>query len=117
VTSERPRLVFVSFPDVDVADRVGRVLVDEGRVACITIVPGARSIYRWQGAIETASEVLGLMKTTQGAIDAGLVARIAALHPYQVPEVLVVDVDAGLPAYLQWLVASTMPSQQKTSTT
>ncbi len=91
----------------DVAGRLGahelaRTLVDEGLCACVNVVPGVRSFFRWQGAVDSADELLLLAKTTTAAAGA-LRARVAALHPYDVPEVLEVAVAAGLPAYLAWL--------------
>ena len=94
----------------DVAGRLGandlaRTLVDEGLCACVNVVPGVRSWFRWQGAVDVADELLLLAKTTRDAA-AALRARIAALHPYQVPEVLELDVAGGLPGYLAWLAGA-----------
>ena len=87
---------------------LARCLVDEGLCACVNVLPGVRSFFRWQGAVDEAAELLLIAKTTAQAAPS-LRARIAALHPYQVPEVLELPVADGLPAYLQWLVDSVSP--------
>jgi periplasmic divalent cation tolerance protein len=93
-------------PDRATAERIARTLVDERLVACVNLLPGVTSVYRWQGEVETGEEVLMLAKTT-GAGLAALTARIAALHPYDVPEVISLDITGGLPAYLEWIAAET----------
>ena len=80
---------------------MARTLVDERLAACVSLLGEATSIYRWQGAVETAQEVPLLIKTTTTRWPA-LRDRIAALHPYEVPEILALPVTDGLPAYLAW---------------
>ncbi len=92
----------------DRADELARTLVAEGHCACVNVVPGVRSHYRWQGRLESAGEALLVVKTTAAAAPQ-LRERIVALHPYEVPEVLELAVAGGLPAYLAWLVDSTTP--------
>lgn len=94
-------VVFATFSDEAVAERVARVLLDEHLVACVNLLPAVKSLYRWQGATESASEVLAIMKTAR-TVDV-VAARVKELHPYEVPEVIVVDVAGGLPAYLKWV--------------
>ena len=101
------RIVFVTVPDVAVAERIGRAVVEENLAACANILPGVRSIYRWQGQIEDASEVLMLLKTTAMRVDA-LRERIAELHPYEVPEFLAVDVASGYEPYVDWIRENTV---------
>jgi len=96
----------VTAPDADVAARLGRTLVEEGLCACVNIVPGVRSIYRWQGKICDDAEVLCLCKT-RPALFERVRARIAELHPYDVPEILAFRVDDGSAPYLAWLREST----------
>ncbi|HET7843367.1 MAG TPA: divalent-cation tolerance protein CutA [Xanthomonadales bacterium] len=100
------RLVFCTVPDREVGQRIARTLVAESLAACVNVVPGLHSVYRWQGAVESADEALLLAKTTRERLDA-LRERLVALHPYELPEVIAVDVAAGLPAYLDWVVAGT----------
>lgn len=96
------RLALVTAPDAAVAESLVRRLVEEGVVACGNIVPGLRSIYRWRGEVEQADEVLVLFKTTAAGADR-LVRRVPELHPYDVPEVLVLAIEAGHGAYLEWI--------------
>ena len=99
-------LIFSSFADGGQAREAGRTLVAEGLAACVNILPGMTSLYVWQGKPEEASEVLLLIKTRRERYPA-LEARLRELHPYEVPEIIAVEVSAGLPAYLQWVAAST----------
>jgi periplasmic divalent cation tolerance protein len=100
------RVVLCTVPSPDVAEQLARSLLEEKLVACVNVLPGVRSIYRWQGAIEEASELLLLMKTARDRYDA-LEERIRALHPYDLPEVLALDVADGSAAYLGWVLAET----------
>ena len=100
--AEEALVVFATFPDVDTARRIVRILVEERLAACGNLVPGVESIYRWQGQIETSAEVLAVLKTDLGHYRA-LEARLLALHPYEVPESLALRVEEGSPAYLRWL--------------
>ena len=100
-----PRIVLTTAADHNEAARLARTLVEEGLAACATLVPGAESIYRWQGEIETSSETLILLKTGPNQVTA-LEARLSALHSYQTPEFLVLAVESGSRAYLDWLCGS-----------
>lgn len=96
-------IVHCSCPDAASADAIAAVLVEERLAACVTALPGARSTYRWQGRVEHAQEVLLAIKTTRDRLDA-LIARVTALHPYELPEVIAVEAAGGLAPYLQWVV-------------
>jgi periplasmic divalent cation tolerance protein len=98
------RVVLVTCPTADVAAGLARTLVEEGLAACGNVVPGVRSIYRWQGRVVDEPEVLLVLKTTTGRFEA-LRTRVVALHPYEVPEVLGLAVDAGHAPYLTWVAA------------
>lgn len=102
-------LVLTSLPDLAQAEALGMALVEARHAACVTVLPGARSIYRWQGAVETADEALLLCKTTEAAY-AGLAAAIRAGHPYELPEIVALPVNQGLPDYLAWVAAETRAS-------
>jgi periplasmic divalent cation tolerance protein len=99
-------LAVTTFPDRARAESAMRTLVEERLIACGNIAPGVRSIYRWQGAVEEADEVLCFMKTTRAEVPA-LKARLPALHPYEVPELVVLPIEDGHQPYLAWVVAST----------
>lgn len=99
-------VVFCTCPDAAVAAALAAALLDDRLVACVNVVGGITSHYRWQGKLEQATEVLCLIKCR--AVDVDVVAaRIKTLHPYGVPEVIAVPVVAGLPAYLEWVVEET----------
>jgi periplasmic divalent cation tolerance protein len=93
-------------PDADTASVIARTLVEERLAACVSQLPGVVSTYRWQGQVETAGEIALLIKTTTACFDA-LAARLRELHPYELPELVAVEVRAGLPDYLAWVAAQT----------
>ncbi|MFA5907262.1 MAG: divalent-cation tolerance protein CutA [Vicinamibacterales bacterium] len=99
---ERLVLVWTTWPADGDADGFARTLVDERLAACVSVLPPMRSTYRWQGAVETAAERQVLIKTRAANL-AALEKRVRELHPYEVPEFLVLNIDAGSPAYLSWL--------------
>ncbi|HEX6240088.1 MAG TPA: divalent-cation tolerance protein CutA [Polyangiales bacterium] len=100
------RVVLCTVPSEDVGVTIARQLVDEQLVACVNIVPGVRSIYRYQGKVEDDRELLLVMKTADDRLTA-LIPRVRELHPYEVCEVLVLDVSAGSQPYLDWILAET----------
>ncbi len=100
------RLILTTLPSAEVAAKVARTLVEEKLAACGNVLPAVRSIYRWKGKVEDENEVLLLLKTHVRQV-ARLQARILELHPYEVPEVLAVPVEAGFQGYLDWIAAST----------
>lgn len=95
-------LILSTFPSVDVARTIVRTLVEEKFVACGNLIPGVESIYQWKCEIEAAAEVMGVFKTTADKSSAAM-ERLRALHPYEVPEILQLPIENGLPAYLQWV--------------
>ena len=97
--------IFVTADDVELARRIAEELVEHRLVACVNIVPGIESIYRWQGAIQRDREVLMIMKTS-GHRFAEVEAKVKELHTYQVPEVIAVPIDRGSQEYLNWLQES-----------
>ena len=97
---ENVMVVLCTFPDLDQARQIGAALVERQVAACVNILPGIESIYRWEGKVERAGEVLGLIKTTRYP---ELEAAIRELHPYEVPEIVALPITTGLPAYLAWV--------------
>lgn len=93
-------------PDLAVARALARALVEHKSAACVNLVPGVQSIYRWQGQIEESSEVLLVAKTTAGRI-ADLVRQLRELHPYDVPECVVLEPREIEAKYKAWLLAET----------
>jgi periplasmic divalent cation tolerance protein len=102
-------LVLTNLPDREQAERLAVALVERRLAACVNVLAGCTSVYRWQGEVETATEVPLLIKTTAGAY-AALEQAIRDLHPYELPEVVAVPLTRGLPAYLEWVAAETLPS-------
>jgi periplasmic divalent cation tolerance protein len=101
--------VHITAPDRDQAVALARVLVEERLAACVNIVGAVRSIYRWEGRIDEDDEVLCLVKTRR-ELFAALTARVHALHPYEVPQILAFEIVDGSPAYLAWLDEATRPA-------
>jgi periplasmic divalent cation tolerance protein len=97
--------VYAVFANADEAERIGRHVVEERLAACINLLGPCRSIYRWRGAVETADEVAAVLKTTAAMADS-LIARIAALHSYEVPCVAVWPIDKLLAGYCEWVQES-----------
>jgi periplasmic divalent cation tolerance protein len=100
-------LVLTNLPDQASAKRVALALVENRAAACVNILAQCSSVYRWQGKIETAEEVPVLMKTTRAAY-VQLEKIVRAHHPYDLPEIIAVPVDAGLPGYLHWVAQETI---------
>lgn len=101
-------LVLTNCPDAAVAERIALTLVEQGLAACVNQLAPAQSVYRWNGAVERASEIPLLIKTTAERYPE-LEQALRALHPYSVPEIIAVSIVRGLPAYLRWLDDETRP--------
>jgi periplasmic divalent cation tolerance protein len=94
--------VYAVFANAEEAERIGRAVVEERLAACINIFSPVRSIYRWQSQLETADEVAAILKTHHWNSDA-LIERIAAMHSYDVPCVVVWPIDKILGRYAEWV--------------
>ena len=99
-------LVWTNVPDRASADRLAHALITQHAAACVNILGECHSMYRWQGKIESATEVPMMIKSTRAAYPK-LQEIICAHHPYELPEILAVPVTSGLPAYLQWVAQET----------
>ena len=99
-------VVLCTFPDVQKAREVGTALVEAQLAACVNLLPGIESIYRWQGAVERAGEVLAVFKTTAEAWSAFEV-RLKELHPYDVPEIVALRPEQVAETYARWVKAET----------
>ena len=105
--SDHPILVLVTAPaDGQTPERLARGLVEARLAACVNLVPGLRSFYRWQGEVQDDAEVQLLIKTRQGRFDA-LVAWVQEHHPYDLPEVITLAIERGATPYLDWLFEET----------
>ena len=95
-------VIFSSCPSAEEAEKVARRLVEKRLAACVKMIPGARSFYRWKGEIEEAGEYVLLIKSRRDLFDK-LSTELAALHSYEVPEILAVPVVEGASAYIDWI--------------
>jgi periplasmic divalent cation tolerance protein len=101
-----PLLVITNVPDRATAERIAEALVTQRAAACVNILGGCTSVYRWEGKLEQANEVPLLMKTTREAYPR-LESLLRELHPYELPEIIALPVSAGLPGYLDWVEQET----------
>ena len=100
-------LVLTNCPDEEVANTIALAVVEARLAACVNILPRVQSIYRWQGGVESATEIPLFIKSTATSYPA-LESIIRQHHPYDVPEIIALPVTQGLPAYLNWVAAETL---------
>jgi periplasmic divalent cation tolerance protein len=100
-------MVFCTFPDVETARQIGTSLVETQLAACVNLLPGVESIYRWQGAVESTAEVLAIFKTTNTALPA-LEQALTERHPYDTPEFLAIRPDDVTERYGGWVKLSVL---------
>ncbi len=102
------KILYVTVPDAETAERIGRALIEDRLAACVNILPGMRSLYRWRDAIETCEETVLIVKTTKPSVNEAR-KRIISLHPHEIPCVIVfpVDRESSHSAYLDWLIQET----------
>ncbi len=93
---------------IEVASGIARALVEAGNAACVNIVPGIRSIYRWQGKVSCSEEFLMVIKTTEARFES-VRSKIRELHPYELPEIIALPIVSGDADYLRWLSDSAAP--------
>lgn len=103
---DRPVVIYCTFPDRDIALSIAGELVDSKLAACVNVLGAITSIYNWEGARQEETEVAALVKTRAGLARA-VTQKVAERHPYDVPAVLVVAVEDGLPAFLDWIMCET----------
>ncbi len=108
MNGEQVLLVLTTLPDYDSAQHMAEALIAERAAACVNILGVCSSVYRWQDRIETTNETPLLIKTTQAAYER-LETVIRAHHPYELPEIIAVPVNTGLPTYLLWVAQETTP--------
>ena len=98
-------IAFCTFPDAEIASRIANEIVEQDLAACANILPGVRSIYRWEGKLESSDEVLVIFKLG-ATLYSKFETAIRSLHPYEVPEIVAFPLTRGLPAYLEWVKQS-----------
>jgi periplasmic divalent cation tolerance protein len=101
---DRPVLVYTTYPSLVEAEQAARLLVEKGLAACVNILPGMRSIYRWQGKIEQADEVVMIVKTSSAQNEA-VAAEVKRNHSYDTPAILFLPVEGGDTAYIDWILS------------
>lgn len=102
-------IVLCNVPEQALAEQIATTLLNEQLAACVNIMAACQSMYRWQGKIETASEIPMLIKSSK-ALYPRLEARLLELHPYEVPEIVALPLQDGLPAYLTWVAGELLSS-------
>ena len=100
--AEKVLIAFCTFPDSEVAGKIATELVELRLAACANILPKIKSIYRWQGKIETGEEILAVFKLDEARYP-DFENKIRSMHPYEVPEIIAFPLTQGLPAYLDWV--------------
>ena len=103
------RVVLCTFPDIESARKIGTHLVEQRLAACVNFISGVESVYRWQGQVESAQEVLALIKTNAATFPA-LEQELHSLHPYECPEIVAIQPDAVSERYAAWLGACLDPT-------
>lgn len=101
----QPHIVFITAGSAEEAERIAHALVEERLAACVNIVSGVTSVYRWEGQVQRDAEVLLILKTVESRLPA-LIRRVEDLHSYDVPEVIALPITGGSPEYLAWLADS-----------
>jgi len=101
-------VVLCTFPEVDKARQIGTALVEAQLAACVNLLPGIESIYRWRGLVEREGEVLAVFKTSVAAWPA-FEQRLRELHPYDVPEIVALHPDQVAESYARWVTGETCP--------
>jgi periplasmic divalent cation tolerance protein len=107
---ERAVFVYTTFPSVVEAEKAGNDLVGAGLAACVNILPGMISIYRWQGAVERAEEVVMIIKTRASLAEV-VRASVRATHPYDTPAIVVLPVESIDDRYFAWILGATVPAE------
>ncbi|MCP5140889.1 MAG: divalent-cation tolerance protein CutA [Chromatiales bacterium] len=104
--SDLPLIVYCTCPNHETARRIAALAVDAGVAACVNVLPGITSFYRWKGKLQQDEETLLLIKTRQ-TVYPKLEALVQQHHPYELPELVAVPITVGLPGYLAWIVQAT----------
>lgn len=106
---DEPVLLYTTYPSVVEAEQAGRKLVEAGLAACVNVIPGMRSVYRWQGKVEDANEAVMIVKTRMSLAEK-VTADVKSGHSYETPAVLVLPILGGSQAYIDWILAETKGS-------
>ena len=108
---DRAVMLYTTFPSLVEAEKAGRTLVENALAACVNILPGMVSHYRWQGAVERGEEAVMLIKT-RASLAEPVRAAVKGSHPYDTPAILVMPIESVDETYFAWIMASTKPSDE-----
>lgn len=103
---DKPVLVYTTYPNAEAAEKTGTSLVEAGFAACVNIIPGMTSIYRWEGSLQRDSEIVMVIKTCSSLADA-VIETVKAQHPYTTPAALILPITGGSKDYINWLLRET----------
>ena len=106
MNDERAVFVYTTYPSLVEAERIGKAVLEKRLAACVNILPRMISHYWWQGAVEKAEEVVMIIKTRASLAEA-VRGQVKAMHSYTTPAILVLPIEGGEPAYLEWLMKET----------
>jgi periplasmic divalent cation tolerance protein len=109
---DQPILVLITVPSQEVARSISAALLEQKLAACVNVLPGIRSFYTWKGAAQEDEEVLLLVKTRAALFQERLVPAVKAIHLYELPEIIAVPIQMGLPGYLNWINAETQNREE-----
>lgn len=107
--NDKPVLVYATFPAGEMAGDVGQHLVEHGLAACVNVIPGMTSIYRWEGQLHRDAEVVAIIKTRRSQADA-VIAAVRAKHSYDNPALMILNLEGGAPPFLAWILEQTRPA-------
>lgn len=99
-------VIYCTCPNIETAEKISRLLINQHMAACVNQLPGITSIYEWEGKIQRDQEVLLLIKTTEERFDA-IRQLVIEEHPYELPELIAVPISQGLPDYIEWITQCT----------
>jgi periplasmic divalent cation tolerance protein len=99
------QLFYVTCPDTETAKKISMILLEERLIACANILPGMESLYWWEGKIDSAKEVVLILKSTT-IVSSRIIARVESLHPYNTPCILTLPIENGSESYIRWLKGS-----------
>lgn len=104
----KPSFGFITVPNIETADKISMELVVRHLAACVNIISGIKSIYMWEGKVCNDSEVLLIIKTSSSNVD-NIKEYVSSVHPYELPEIIFTEIDAGSQSYIEWLLKSSIP--------
>ncbi len=107
-------VVYTTCGNITEAEAIARSLIENRRAACVNVIPGLLSYYRWQGKVENDTELLLMIKTERGLVD-DVRRTLETLHSYDLPEMIVLPIIAGSPNYLEWLEQELQPEEDQES--